>query len=461
MTPYTAKSRRRSWSIGLASPITNGTLDVTVCCEKRNAYRQLRIETLCRSMGAWRHRTAKEYAEELRRVETFDEVHALWQRTNIPYKIRESDPNSRQYKEEVLAVYQALTRSTYSTQNEMTSPLQKSQEVFERGFPWSTANLGVISVELAKVTQALLALQDAGMNGKRIVEFGVGWGNLAVPLARSGQDVTVVDIDPGFLDRISRISERENVDISLVEGDFIGVCDKLRGRFDAVIFQAAFHHCLDFQLLLRRLKERVLSANGRIFFFSEPIFDNYQFPWGIRYDGESLWAVMFHRWLELGFDQSFFSSALLRAGLFLKRIPEVQGYVGSGWQASQTENGIAFGDWVLPNEYAASFHLPEASAGSGRFCRGRSRLPALRGGATSYRLSFKNHSPKPLSFTVDDEGITLRFTIEANGELEVVTPPGGGDLTILSDTFSPHECIEGNDDTRELGVFLSHVAART
>jgi 2-polyprenyl-3-methyl-5-hydroxy-6-metoxy-1,4-benzoquinol methylase len=406
---------------------------------------------------------AMAYSEELNRIgslsENFDEARALWQRTSIPYTLQENDPFSPTYKAEILRIYEALTRKSYNTRNELTSPSYGSPEMFERGFPWLTSNLRAVAEELAKVVQILQALHIAGMSGKRIVEFGVGWGNLAIPLVRSGQDVTTIDINSDFLDRIRRISEKEGLKINLIEGDFIDACDKLNGKFDAVIFQSSFHHCLDFQLLLRNLKEKVLTKDGRIFFFSEPIFDNYQFPWGIRYDGESLWAVICNKWLELGFDQSFFSSALLKSGFFLERIPEVPGYVGSGWQGSHTENGIAFGDWVLPNQYAASFHPPEAGPISGRFCRARSQLPALRGNSTAYRLRFKNFSPKRLTFSIDDEGITLNFTIEAYGEREVVTPPGGSDITVSSEVFSPNECIEGNNDSRELGVFLARVAA--
>jgi SAM-dependent methyltransferase len=352
----------------------------------------------------------------------------------------------------------------------MASPLQESAEIFELGYPWVSKNLHVSCAEIAKVAQAFRALETAGASGKRIIEFGCGWGNLAVPLAKTGQDVTVVDIDVGFLDRIGRICAKENINITTIESEFLSACAKADGLFDAVVFQASFHHCLDFDQLLHQIKNTLLTPTGSVFFFSEPVFDGYAFPWGIRYDGESLWAVMVNKWLELGFDQSFFSSLMLSNGFFLTRIPEVPGYVGNGWRATQAANGVNFADWVLPNSYSKTFHEPDASGTEGRFCRAKSILPALPDvPGNAYRLTVRNYAPRALDFAVGSGRLGTSSRINPGEQREIQIISDGEDIPIRSDIFcsrkrikdifSPRKRIKGNGDTRELGIFLAHVSA--
>jgi O-antigen biosynthesis protein len=402
---------------------------------------------------------ANEYAEKLKQIVGFDDLQKLWSKTTIPYDMKEVDPNSIAYKEEVLAIYKNLTKNSYSLQNEKTSTLQNSPIEFEQGFPWSTSNLGVICAESAKVVQCMRALQEADMGGKRIIEFGSGWGNLALPLAKSGLNMTVVDIDDGFLDRIGRMANRDNVNIVRIENDFIGACNSTSEKYDAVIFQSSFHHCIDFNVLLRSLKNKVLSCKGKIFFFSEPIFEDYRFPWGIRYDGESLWAVMVNKWLELGFDKSYFSELLLDCGFFLERIPAVSGYVGYGWRASQCEEEIFFDNWVLPKKFDSMFHTTELENCGGRFCRSISGLPRLKNHNKVYSLKFKNFSPRPINFSIAVGEIVTPYVVDAGKNCIVTTPwpVGEYEIVIHSDIFCPAELIEGNGDTRNLGIFLESI----
>lgn len=397
------------------------------------------------------------YATKMRETNGFDEMHKLWQQTAIPYDMEPINPHSEAYKDKVLSVYQSLTKQDYELQNEISRANDAVE--FEQGFPWCTSNLGVICEESAKVIQCMRALQEADMGGKKIIEFGSGWGNLAIPLAKSGLNVTVIDINVDFLERVERKSKNENVNITKIENDFIGACNNLTEKYDAVIFQSSFHHCIDFHILLHQIKNNVLTSKGKIFFFSEPIFDNYRFPWGIRFDGESLWAVMINKWLELGFDKSFFSSVLLDSGFFLEQIPEVSGYVGNGWRATQYEEKIPFSDWVLPKEFDQTFHAPDSSFG-GRFCRSKSSMPALKNDNKIYRLNFRNYSPQPINFTISAGGTTMFHTLKGGDCCVVLSPfsKGDADIFILSEVYYPYELIYGNGDIRELGVFLESVS---
>ena len=102
-----------------------------------------------------------------------------------------------------------------------------------------------------------------------------------------------------------------------IVGDFSAVLE-LEGPFDAVLFFESFHHCTDHLALLTNL-DRIVARSGRILFAAEPIEEEYYVPWGLRLDGESLWAIRRNGWFELGFRTSYFSEALRRSGWSAQR----------------------------------------------------------------------------------------------------------------------------------------------
>jgi SAM-dependent methyltransferase len=148
--------------------------------------------------------------------------------------------------------------------------------------------------------------------GARIVEFGPGWGNTTLELARLGFDVTAVDIEPSFCEVIRQRALHHAVDVRVVEDNFFWA-ENVTEPYDAAIFFECFHHCDDHIRLLRALR-RAVKPNGQVYFASEPIFPAYPVPWGVRMDGEALWAIRNFGWLELGFDEAYFREALARTG---------------------------------------------------------------------------------------------------------------------------------------------------
>ena len=64
----------------------------------------------------------------------------------------------------------------------------------------------------------------------------------------------------------------------------------------------------------------VPASGGRVVFAGEPISRKLNAPWGLRMDGESLWAIRTNGWLELGFRRSYFLQALERYGWVAKRV---------------------------------------------------------------------------------------------------------------------------------------------
>jgi SAM-dependent methyltransferase len=181
-----------------------------------------------------------------------------------------------------------------------------------------------------------------------VLEFGFGWGNSTIALALSGLRMTAVDIESDFCDLLKLRARRHEVDIAVINDDFMWA-ERATEPFDAAIFFESFHHCSDHMRLLRALQTTV-KPGGRIYFGAEPIVVDFPIPWGLRMDGESLWAIRANKWLELGFNESYFREALARTGwIAIKHV-----IPGLGW-ASVFEA-------VRPHEADAQFLAAQALA---------------------------------------------------------------------------------------------------
>jgi 2-polyprenyl-3-methyl-5-hydroxy-6-metoxy-1,4-benzoquinol methylase len=275
---------------------------------------------------------AAAYRQKLTAAKTFDELRELWRTSVFPYRMNEQDPFSASYRAEVLALYEMLVQSDYNVQNELTSTHLKAED-FAVGYPWTSKNLGVVASELGKALQGFRVIAEHCPGATSVIEFGAGWGNSAIPLARAGLDVTAVDIDLAFLQRIEREAAALSVGIKTVNAEFLEAARNVDRRYDVALFSSSFHHCLEFQELLRLIHKHVLTDNGCICFFAEPVSNGFTFPWGLRYDGEAVWAITCNKWLELGFSEDFFREILDRTGFSVQPVPDSSGYLGLGWVA--------------------------------------------------------------------------------------------------------------------------------
>ena len=219
---------------------------------------------------------------------------------------RPSDPASAAYREHELALYERLTGKPYTPASE--------RSIFDLGegvrspFPYRTRTPEVVGDHLILLGFLLKAIPKPPP--ARILEFGPGWGNTTQALLQTGYDVTAVEIDPSFVDLIARRCASNADRLTLVTADMLEFTSTQ--RFDVVLFFESFHHCQDHRRLLRQLHD-VLAKDGVILFVAEPIVD-LPYPWGLRLDGQSLWAMRQLGWLELGFDRSYFMQALRDTG---------------------------------------------------------------------------------------------------------------------------------------------------
>ena len=220
------------------------------------------------------------------------------------------DPFSESYRQAQLALYREIAGRAYDTANEVTA--FDIDAALRRPFPFSTGSAVTTGEQLMAVGWLIRAM--ALPPGSRIVEFGPGWGNTTLALARLGHHVTVVDIEPHFCELLRRRAAQDGVEIEVVNDDFLWA-ERCGRRFDAALFYECFHHCADHLRLLRALREAVVPE-GRVFFAGEPITRDFPMPWGLRLDGNSLWAIRKNGWLELGFRDDYFARALGECGWY-------------------------------------------------------------------------------------------------------------------------------------------------
>ena len=305
------------------------------------------------------------------------------------------DPFDPAYAAAQMRIYERVAGRRYELGNE-ASVIDPEQAV-RRPFPYATGSCLTTGNHLGAIGFLLRMMRLAP--GARVLEFGPGWGNTTIALAQLGFDVTAVDIEPRFCAAIRGRAASLGVPVRVINADFFWM-ETAGEQFDAVVFFECFHHCSDHMRLLNALHGTVKDG-GHAYFGCEPIIEDYPVPWGVRMDGESLWAIRKFGWLELGFSGSYFRQALRRTGWSGRRHASADlGWVSvwDAWKRSDTsltitaadprlhtmtgtkepggivlhdaEQGYAlFGPYVtlMPGRYVARVMLGSEAAREGRF----------------------------------------------------------------------------------------------
>ena len=202
---------------------------------------------------------------------------------------------------------------SYTPANERSEFLGDPDQTARQPFPYYTRSAQTVGDQVMAFGYIIKTMNLP--SGASILEFGPGWGNTTVTLARMGYAVTAVDIEPKFLDIIQSRAKLLALSINTVCGSFGPVNDSngTPAKFDAVLFFESFHHCSDHLKLIRELPA-MLKDGGIVVFASEPITDLFPVPWGVRLDGMSVWSIRQFKWLELGFKESYFLQTMKSEG---------------------------------------------------------------------------------------------------------------------------------------------------
>jgi len=180
-----------------------------------------------------------------------------------------------------------------------------------------------IAVASDHVIATGMILKHCGLRaGDWALEYGAGFGQTALALARLGVNVDTVDISETFCDYITRQSEFFEVPLNAFHGRF-GLNPRVGQKYRLIWFYESFHHCLDFENVVRELAEH-LEQGGRVILGGEPVVesenDAVPYPWGMRLHSEVVAVVRRRHWFELGFSQAFLFRVFERAGFRGRRV---------------------------------------------------------------------------------------------------------------------------------------------
>jgi len=307
--------------------------------------------------------------------------------TDIP-----SDPYSQEYTDRQFELYRTIAeRPSYVIENERCDfPTDAN-----RPFPYYTESAETVGHQL--IAMGFIIKSMALPSGSSILELGPGWGNTTIELARMGYEVTAIDIDPAFVDLIAERAEKFSLTVDARRGTFLEI-DQIGRRFDAVLFFESFHHCSDHRLLIEKLAQ-VIKPGGKVFFASEPILDAFPMPWGVRTDGESLWAIRRHGWLELGFQESYFVRTLSRLGWIVKRHFTDATHLGVIFEAKRAEGQYPMGSFILAPDEDATWTENRQPAQAGKCTSERSVISLERGRQAEW-INITAVSPSELAYRV-------------------------------------------------------------
>lgn len=227
-----------------------------------------------------------------------------------------ADPGSAEYRAAQLELYRRISgRNDYLPEVCEQTPFDMDLAL-RHPFPYSAHCSAAVGEQLMGVGRLIHAL---GLSRPaRVLEFGPGYGKLTTELVQLGHRVTAVDVCPAFLELGARRCRMLGLEAEAV---CAGMLDyRPEGRFDRVIFNESFHHCFDHEAMVARLDDLV-APDGAVLFASEPIVDWFYFPWGVRLDGESIFAIRRLGWMELGFTTEYFLALLARHGWAAARLP--------------------------------------------------------------------------------------------------------------------------------------------
>jgi SAM-dependent methyltransferase len=168
-----------------------------------------------------------------------------------------------------------------------------------------------------------MLLKHSGLQaGDWALEYGAGFGQTALALARLGVNVDTVDISATLCGFVRQQAEHFQVPLNAFQGPF-GTNPRPGQRYKLIWFYESFHHCVDFKKVVPMLADH-LEEGGRILLGGEPIVEReyaaVPYPWGVRLHSEVAVVIRQTRWFELGFSEDFLYDLFRRAGFEGRRI---------------------------------------------------------------------------------------------------------------------------------------------
>jgi SAM-dependent methyltransferase len=378
---------------------------------------------------------AAEHIDEVAKV-VFEEGHAspryrhlqhahltlpAWFRTDLdPYGAEYAGQQKRLWK-----LIAGVDRDYEPDLDEKEAPLGEFDPVRFPGY-FLRRDADAVASASDHVIASGMILKHSGLKpGGWALEYGAGFGQTALALARLGVNVDTVDISRAFCQYVQQQADHFQVPLKAHLGHF-GMNPRPGQKYDLVFFYESFHHCLDWQDLLRALPD-LLTENGRVVLCGEPMAERayaaVPYPWGVRLQSDVVATIRRLHWFELGFTEDFLYEIFTRAGFTITRHACEPSLWGRTYVCERRPAEQHLGLLWLPPELSECWSVPEAD---GRWTLGDARLaldpsPHLR----RVEVDIANPFPGPLMLTLAAGSWSHSLTLAA-GEQRTVAWAGNG-----------------------------------
>jgi len=359
-------------------------------------------------------------------------------------------PDGPEFREQQLRLWEEITqRQNYNASLHEDTPEIGDCDAWRRPAFYAWGNPRIAGEQIAAM--GLIVLHSNIRPGSRVIEYGAGFGQNSVALARLGAKVDTVDISPGFCSAVRTQAERFEIDLEPFLGPFGFNPAGQPGAYDLILFYESFHHCFEFSTVIPQLEE-MLAPDGKIILAGEPVFRDAVPPmpteWGIRLEWQNVAVMRIRGWMELGFREHYLTRQFMNSGFMWKH----HAFPGAGpanlYEFKRWSGAIPMEQWPLSVAEAQCWRGPQDG---GQWSRGESflRLPRHQG-RVELTCVCHNKSGRDVIMTLGDE--RLEFSL-AQGERRTVSLPMHGlpdqDLHISTNTDRlEHEFPE------ELGIFV-------
>ncbi len=226
------------------------------------------------------------------------------------------DPLGSDYYQQMLRLWEAITaRKGYDPLlNEDTPEIADLDAIYKPAF-YASGDSHFAGAQM--MAMGHIIMRSDIRPGDRVLEYGAGFGQTALALARLGARVDTVDVNPHFCKAVATAAERYSVDLNPHLGQFGFNPSGVNSAYSLIFFYESFHHCIEFNSLIPQLPS-LLADQGKVILAGEPIFEqlcpDLPYLWGFRLDWENVAVMRIRGWLELGFQRDFLLALFARSG---------------------------------------------------------------------------------------------------------------------------------------------------
>jgi SAM-dependent methyltransferase len=375
----------------------------------------------------------------------------------------ELDPYSPEYSTQQLKLWSVLSRRAHSYDPELDEQPAPHEEIdaVRRPSCYRLRDKDAVSVAGDHTIATGMILKHSGLRpSQRALEYGAGWGQTALALARMGVEVDTVDISRMFCNFVRTQAEFFRVPLTAFEGRF-GWNPRGDHKYDLIFFYEAFHHCAEFRSVVHDLK-RHLAPGGRVLLMGEPISrcrNRYlPYPWGLRLDCDPIAHVRHFGWLELGFTEDFLVELFTNAGFTAERVDCAPSVYGSGYIFRHRETTVELKEQWLTDEHEAGWNSREDI---GRWTKAEGRLYLdTTDSFQTLEIDASNSHPVPQTvvFEYGKTTTSVRFGIGERKSVRIDARHKARQLVIRASTRVPAENrLLRSSDTRPLGILIQSV----